>query len=167
MCGSLTPIVNLAIRLIDANDAALLRDAEVGVFDHAPVEALTDEFLKDARHHLVGAIADGVLVGFVSAVHYVHPDKAPELWINEVGVGPGYRSRGIGKRMLEAMLAHGRELGCVNAWVLTDRANAAAMSLYESAGGTATPCETVTFEFPIGDTPELPSGKAGHGGQPA
>ena len=28
---------------------------------------------------------DGVaLVGFVSAVDYVHPDKRPQLWINEV-----------------------------------------------------------------------------------
>ena len=26
------------------------------------------------------------IVGFASAVHYVHPDKPPELWINEMGV---------------------------------------------------------------------------------
>jgi hypothetical protein len=23
-----------------------------------------------------------VVVGFASAVHYVHPDKAPQMWIN-------------------------------------------------------------------------------------
>jgi hypothetical protein len=40
------------------------------------------------------ATAGDTVVGFASAVHYVHPDKAPELWINEVGVAePGDRIR--------------------------------------------------------------------------
>ncbi len=145
LCG-----VSLEIRLLDGTDAALVRSAADGVFDHAPQKALTDEFLSDPRHRLVGAIKDGVLVGFVSAVRYVHPDKEPELWINEVGVAPEHQRQGIGRRMLEVMLAQARSLGCVNAWVLTDRENAAAMGLYERAGGSGSTCEMVMFEFPIG-----------------
>jgi aminoglycoside 6'-N-acetyltransferase I len=51
--------------------------------------------------------------------------------------------------MLDAMLAHGRLLGCANAWVLTDRGNAAAMALYRVAGGAEERAATVMFEFPL------------------
>lgn len=61
-------------------------------------------------------------MGFISAVHYVHPNKPVELWLNEVG----YQGQGIGCEMMRAMLEHGRKLGCVNAWVLTNRENAGA-----------------------------------------
>ena len=75
----------------------------------------------------------GSIVGFVSAVHYVHPDKPqPELWINEVGVADGYRGQGIGGALMRATLDVGRRLGCAEAWVLTERSNEAAMRLYAS-----------------------------------
>jgi aminoglycoside 6'-N-acetyltransferase I len=76
-----------------------------------------------------------LVVGFASGVHYVHPDKPPELWINEVGLAPTYRRRGLGKALLRALFAVGRAHRCTVAWVLTDRSNVAAMALYESVGG--------------------------------
>jgi Acetyltransferase (GNAT) family len=58
--------------------------------------ARTTEFLADARHHLIMALNSGTVVGFVSAVHYLHPDKAPpEFWINKVGVAPTHQGQGI------------------------------------------------------------------------
>jgi aminoglycoside 6'-N-acetyltransferase I len=59
------------------------------------------EFLRDERHHLAVAIEDETVVGFASGVHYVHPDKPAELWINEVGVAPSHHRRGIGKPLLQ------------------------------------------------------------------
>lgn len=138
------------IKLLTPDDAALVLGAEAGVFDHAPQAPLTEGFLRDPRHHLVAALHEGRVIGFVSAVHYGHPDKAPELWINEVGVAEAYQQRGVGRQMLDAMLAHGRELGCPNAWVLTDRENAAAMRLYTGAGGIEARPETVMYEFSLG-----------------
>ena len=52
------------------------------------------------RHHLVAAIADDRLVGFISALDYWHPDKPRGLWINEVGVAPTWQHRGAGTRHL-------------------------------------------------------------------
>jgi aminoglycoside 6'-N-acetyltransferase I len=52
---------------------------------------------RDPRHHIVGAIADDRVVGFVSVVDYCHPDKPRELWINEVGVAPAWRRRASGR----------------------------------------------------------------------
>ncbi len=80
-CESRFPTVTVEIRLAASGDEQLIQAATAGVFDHIPRADLTTEFLRDPRHHLVIAIADGRIVGFVSAVHYVHPDKpagAPE-----------------------------------------------------------------------------------------
>lgn len=51
---------------------------EPGVFDDPIIAKATSAFLADPRHHLVVAIASGTVVGFASAVHYVHPDKEQE-----------------------------------------------------------------------------------------
>ena len=98
------------VRLARPGDERLVQAAAAGVFDHVPCADLTIEFLRDPRHHLVVAIADGRIVGFVSAVHYIHPDKSAELWINEVSVAPTHQNRRVGRSVLDAMLAHGRRL---------------------------------------------------------
>jgi len=141
--------VTVEIRLARPGDERLIETAAAGVFDHVPRADLTAEFLGDPRHHLVVAIADGRIVGFVSGVHYVHPDKSAELWINEVAVAPTHQNQRVGRSMLDRMLAHGRRLRCRCAWVLTDRANPAAMRLYAAAGGEPEPAPSVLFEFDL------------------
>lgn len=136
------------IRRLTAGDAQLLKHLAEGVFDEAVDFALAAEFLQDARHHLYAAIDEGVVVGFASAVHYVHPDKPAQLWINEVGVAPSHHGKGIGKALMAAVLERGRELGCSEAWVLTEDNNAAARALYRSAGGTET-SGVVMVTFPL------------------
>lgn len=123
------------VPLLGPGDAQALARVGADVFDNPVDPGLAQEFLTDPRHHIVVAIDDGLVVGFASAIHYVHPDKPAELWINEVGVAPTHRRRGLGRRTLTALLRHGRSLGCVNAWVLTDRDNAAARALYAATGG--------------------------------
>lgn len=138
------------IKLLSSNDGAALRSVAEGVFDDPIDGAAATEFLADARHHIAVAIADGLVVGFVSAVHYVHPDKPkPELWINEVGVAESHQGQGLGRKLMEAMLAEARRLGCAEAWVLTERDNNAAMRLYAACGGAEAPSDPVMFEFKL------------------
>jgi ribosomal protein S18 acetylase RimI-like enzyme len=137
------------VKLLGPGDDALLSRVAGGVFDDAVRADMTAEFLADPRHHLAVAVDEGVVVGFASAVRYVHPDKAPELWINEVGVAPSHQQRGIAKAVLRALLDLGRSRGCVNAWVLTDRGNAPARALYASLGGVDMPGDMVGVEFDL------------------
>jgi GNAT superfamily N-acetyltransferase len=142
------------IRILGANDAGVLDRVAPDVFDD-PVDARwSAEFLADPRHHLAAALEGEVVVGFASAVHYVHPDKPTELWINEVGVAPTHQGRGIGKRLLAALFAHARELGCGEAWVLTGYDNTAARRLYAAAGGEESPEPTLMITFPLRSTPD-------------
>jgi ribosomal protein S18 acetylase RimI-like enzyme len=137
----------IEIRLLSTGDESVLANV-ADVFDD-PIDARASaEFLNDPRHHIAVAIDDGTVVGFVSAVLYVHPDKPrPELWINEVAVAPSHHRRGVAGKLLGAVLDVGREADCTEAWVLTDRSNEAAMKLYASAGGVEAPSDAVMFTF--------------------
>lgn len=123
------------IRILGPGDEAVLTQVAPGVFDHEVDPGLSGEFLHDPRHHLAVAIEGDLVVGFASAVHYIHPDKPPELWINEVGVAPSHQRRGLGQQLLRAILGLGATLGCGEAWVLTSPANRGAMGLYAAVGG--------------------------------
>ena len=141
--------MTLEYRILRTGDSSVLDRVADDVFDNAIQPALAREFVDDERHHLAVAIDDGIVVGFASGVHYVHPDKLPELWINEVGVASTHLRRGLAQTLLRMLLDAGRTLGCAQAWVLTDRDNTAAMRLYESVGGDAGTREHVMFEFQL------------------
>ena len=135
------------IKVLSISDLPLLMNVADDVFDNPVNESYAREFLADPRHHIVVALSDGVVIAFASAVHYIHPDKPPELWINEVGVAPAHQNKGVGKAIMSEMLRMGKGLDCVNAWVLTDRSNTAANRLYKSAGGQVAEGDTVMYEF--------------------
>ncbi len=140
--------MTIAIKILNHDDVDLLRNIAPDVFDDPIDLPKFAEFLADPRHHLAVAIEDNLIIGFVSAVHYVHPDKPrPELWINEVSVAETYRRQGLGKRLLLAMFEVARELGCIDVWVLTERENTAAMNLYSAVGNAGESSDCVMFEF--------------------
>jgi ribosomal protein S18 acetylase RimI-like enzyme len=138
-----TPI----IRLLGPRDIAVLGNVAEDVFDEDINPRWTVEFLNDPRHHMVVALLGNQVIGMASAVHYVHPDKPPEMWVNEIGVAPPYRQRGIGRQLVAALFARGRELGCKEAWLGTEESNTAARRLYASAGGVEEIMVYVTFQL--------------------
>ncbi|MEO6222061.1 MAG: GNAT family N-acetyltransferase [Vicinamibacterales bacterium] len=143
------------LRLLGPTDAAVLDRIADGVFDGPVRPALAVEFLADRRHHLIVALVDSVVVGMITAVDYIHPDKAPQLWINEVGVAPEYQRRGLARRLLREMLNHGRHLGCTEAWLGTEHENAPARGLYVDAGSVAEPF--VLYSFDLTESESAPS----------
>jgi GNAT superfamily N-acetyltransferase len=145
-------VSSCTVRVVGRGDAVVLDRVAPGVFDHDVDPRWTAEFLADPRHHLAVALDAETVVGMASAVHYVHPDKPPQLFVNEVGVAPSHQGQGIGRRLMEALLDHARALGCREAWVLTDYDNAAARRLYAAAGGeeATEPTLMVSFRLEVG-----------------
>lgn len=126
------------VRLLGPGDSEILAVVADDVFDGPVRPELAREFLEDPRHHIAVAIDGGTVVGMATAVHYLHPDKGPELFINEVAVASGHRRRGLGGRLLDALLDQGRALGCREAWVLADPPDdEAAAALYSGRGAAA------------------------------
>lgn len=148
----------LEVRLLGPGEEDVLAHVAEGVFDDPIDPSAALEFLADPRHLLAVAVDDGLVVGFASAVSYLHPDEPrPELWVNEVGVAPTHRRRGLARELLDGVLRAGRDAGCTEAWVLTERSNEAAMGLYASARGEEAEEGTVMFTFAL-DGHERPEG---------
>ncbi|HSG42874.1 MAG TPA: GNAT family N-acetyltransferase [Anaerolineales bacterium] len=137
----------ITIKNLSKADLPILLSVADDVFDNPVDETYAIEFLADPRHHIVAAIDNGVMIGFTSAVHYIHPDKPSELWINEVGVAASHQGKEIGKAIMQEMLRLGHELGCKTAWVLTEKENEAANGLYKSVGGVEN--DAVMYEFDL------------------
>jgi ribosomal protein S18 acetylase RimI-like enzyme len=140
----------IEIKRLGPTDVDILIHVAAEVFDDPILISSAQEFLDDARHRLVVALDGDLVVGFVSAVIYLHPDKpAPELWINEIGVAPTHQRQGIGKMLLQSILENARGSGCTEAWVLTDRENIPAMAMYKSVGGVEETPDPTMFTFPL------------------
>ncbi|NNE67228.1 MAG: GNAT family N-acetyltransferase, partial [Pyrinomonadaceae bacterium] len=86
----------VTIRMATTGDLYDLCNVAADIFDNKVDPDLAREYLHDPRHHLAIALVDGQIIGMASAVHYIHPDKNPELFINEAGVDKSVRGNGIG-----------------------------------------------------------------------
>lgn len=140
----------IEVRALGEGDEAVLDRVGDGVFDRAVGGARAAALLRAPHHHLVVAVEDGTVVGFGTAVDHLRPDKPAELWIDEIGVATGHRRRGLGKRLLAALLEAGRDAGCAEAWLLAGRANVPARALYASMGGRETADPQVLCTFDLG-----------------
>lgn len=140
------------VRELTTDDEALLTGAPEGVFDHPVNEKASRAFLAEPNHHIVGAIDDGQLVGFVSLMLQLHPDKAhPECFVRQLAVRGSYRNRGIGRQLLDAALDIARKAGCAEAWVLTEHVNRIARRLYNHGGGVEAEEAPVMVSFSLRD----------------
>ncbi len=57
-----------------------------------------------------------------------------ELHVGALAVHPGWRRRGLGRRVLDALLGHGRDHGAERATLEVAAGNSAALALYGAAG---------------------------------
>lgn len=104
------------------------------LFDGPVRREAARRFLEEPGSHLCFAYEHGEPAGFVSGVELTHPDKGTELFLYELGVDERWRRRGIGAALVRALADLGRARGCRGMWVLTDRANDAALATYRRAG---------------------------------
>ena len=124
--------MNIEYKWLTPSDAATFDRVAEDVFDESIHPARLAAYLADPKHHMIVALAAGEVVGQVAGVVYGHPDKALELFIDEVGVAPAFRRQGIARKLFNAMLERGKALGCEEAWVGTELDNVPARGLYES-----------------------------------
>jgi ribosomal protein S18 acetylase RimI-like enzyme len=128
-------------------EAGLLDRVAEDVFD-APIDpARLAAYVAEPGHLMVVAVADGEVVGQARGMVHRHPDKPTELYIDNLGVTPARRREGVATRMLDELVAWGRELGCEEAWVGTEIDNEAARALYTRRGSAGETFVMYVYEF--------------------
>jgi ribosomal protein S18 acetylase RimI-like enzyme len=138
----------VSVRRANSSDGHEVARFDVA-FDYDVLSDETRRFLLDERHHLLLGYVDDRPAGFVSAVEIFHPDKRPELFLNEIGVVEDARRRGVARALIEELKQLGRERGCGTIWVLTDEDNEPARNLYRSTGGRRDGTPAVMFEYDV------------------
>ncbi len=138
----MTDIVELT-----SENAALFEHIAPDVFDNPIDPVQLSAFLADPRHVMLLAVERGAVVGMASAVEYFHPDKPPQLWVNEVGVASTHRRRGIGRALVEAVVGAGQKRGCSCAWLGTETDNTAGKACFDSLSGGETPQPFLLYEW--------------------
>ena len=126
----------LAYAPLTAETAPLLAASDV-LDDPADPDWL-EGFLADPGHLMELALNDGRVIGFASGTILRHPDKPPTLFVNEVGVDPAHRRRGIGAHLTRRLLQRARTQGAHTAWLATEADNVAARALYKKLGARET-----------------------------
>ena len=92
-----------------------------------------------AAHVAVARAADGAVLGMASAQLVISTaEGAPSAWVEDVVVADNYRGRGIGRRLLAAVLAWVHAQGATRAQLLVDVDNAPALVFYDRLGWQAT-----------------------------
>jgi len=117
--------------------ARLLERVADDVFDEAIDAARVAAYLAEPNHLMVLAVSGGEVIGQARGMVHRHPDLPTELYIDNLGVAEDRRREGIATRMLDDLVAWGRELGCEEAWVGTEVDNEAARTLYQRRGSEA------------------------------
>ncbi|NEQ50910.1 MAG: GNAT family N-acetyltransferase [Leptolyngbya sp. SIO3F4] len=127
----------------------LLNNIAPEVFDYEINSQYLADFLDDPRHIMYLAVDERVVVGMASAVEYFHPDKPPQLWINEIGVTISHRRRGIGRQLVQALVLYAHERGCAYAWLGTDIDNVAAQACFSSVPDVEKPQSFLLYEWEL------------------
>lgn len=135
---------------VGPGDDSLVVRAE-HLFDGPARVDATARFLEAPGHHMLVASCEDEPIGFVSGLEITHPDKGTELMLYELAVDERFRRRGIGRALIRALAAVGRDRGCRNMFVLADGDNDAAQATY-SFGEVQRQGEVVMFTWePLAD----------------
>ncbi|MBO3101646.1 ribosomal protein S18-alanine N-acetyltransferase [Cellulomonas fengjieae] len=121
---------DVVVRALTADDLPDLERMEVALFGAAAwsPESLAAEIVGPGRWY-VGATVQGELVGYAGLWF-----DGYDAQVMTVGTDERFQGRGLGRRMLENLLAHARSVGAAVVLLEVRVDNDAAIHLYESLG---------------------------------
>ena len=137
------------IHRLSPDNASLLENVAPEVFDNEVNPAYLAAFLEDPRHVMFVATDGQTVVGMASGFEYFHPDKPPQLFINEVGVAASHRCQGIGRRLVAALVEFARDRGHPFAWLGTASDNIAGQRCFGSHPDVEEPQPFLLYEWNI------------------
>jgi aminoglycoside 6'-N-acetyltransferase I len=124
--------MTVSIHRITRDNSGLLDAIAQDVFDHAIAAERLDAFIAAPGHALFVAVDDREVVGHIRGIVHLQPDRASDLYIDNLGVSPVQQRQGIATRLIQALVAWGRAQGCTYVWVATEPNNDGGIAFYEA-----------------------------------
>lgn len=122
--------MNLSYEFLTSENARHLIAAQDEVLDGPVQDSWLRAFLEDPRHFMILAMQRGNCVGMVSGFEYFHPDKAPQVFLNEIGVSDAFQNQGIGRALVREVLREATRRGATYVWLGTEVDNLPARSCF-------------------------------------
>lgn len=139
--------MSVSIHKVSPENAGLLGNVDPDVFDHEIRQDLLAAYLADPRHALFVAVEDGLVVGHVRGNVHLQPDRASDLYLDNLGTAPSHQRRGIATQLVQALVAWGKAQGCTYVWLATETDNTGAILFYEAQTFERTTMEMLAIEI--------------------
>ncbi|MGB1016477.1 MAG: GNAT family N-acetyltransferase [Nannocystaceae bacterium] len=110
------------------------------IFDEPVRPARVAAYVAQSNHILLLAIREGQAVGQILGVIHHHPDKASELYIDDLAVDPAFQRQGIATQLINRLVDEGVRAGAETVWVAAEPDNRQATGLYKAIGLSHSTC---------------------------
>jgi ribosomal protein S18 acetylase RimI-like enzyme len=105
-------------------------------------------FLSNSSNWIIACIEDERIIGFAYGYELNRlNDVGSMLYIHEISVLPEFQGQGIGKQILNGVKSLCKDHGIYKIFLVTERSNVAACTLYESVGGKSDRSDDVLYYF--------------------
>jgi len=139
--------LDAAIRAMEENDISEIATLEAMAGDVRWTQAqIAVEWKKPIARYFIALAPGERFIGYAGGWIVV-----PELQIANIVIHPEFRGRGIGRRLLETLLAQAGKEGCSFSTLEVRRSNAHAQALYHAAGFKETGTRPKVYEHPDED----------------
>jgi aminoglycoside 3-N-acetyltransferase I len=122
------------------------------VFEGEEAEVLGDAYLdcllaKEEFYALAALSGSEVLGGLTAHVLPMTRSEAHELFLYDLAVKPEHQRKGVGRRLVESLVAEGRKAGVTCVFVPADLEDEGAIEFYRAIEGEEAP--VAIFTWPI------------------
>lgn len=138
----------MMIKRLMKNDIDLLKNSIVEKGTVIKSISNVEKFLSNENNYLIAYIENAKILGFVLAYTLQRYDGRGEmLYLHEIDVVETHRKQGIATKLMNEIKELKDKNGFDKIFLVTNKSNEAAVSLYESTGGVASSDDDIIFTF--------------------
>lgn len=136
------------IKRLMINDIDLLKNSIVEKGTVIKSVSNIEKFLSNENNYLIAYIENDEILGFVLAYTLQRYDGRGEmLYLHEIDVVESHRKQGIATKLMNEIKELKDKNGFDKIFLVTNKSNDAAVSLYESTGGITSSDDDIIFTF--------------------
>jgi ribosomal protein S18 acetylase RimI-like enzyme len=141
-------VTNRCFRKLSVSDLPLVLQLEKDYRSNFICIENAKLFLSNSSNWIFACIEDERIIGFAYGYELNRLNDAGNmLYIHEIGVQPEFQGQGIGKQIFNGIKSLCKVQGICKIFLVTEKSNVAACSLYESVGGKSDRSDDILYYF--------------------